>query len=97
VTWSLTVRFTPRVVLIGQCSDDFLIHGRSRPGHPDSMVEDRFWPEWLEDERMEVIVFLSENNSEILHIESLSASQITEAGIRGIVDEKRARGRLSRS
>lgn len=46
IVWRITARFEPQERVCGPMPDRLEIEGRSRPSHPDRMVEDYFWEAW---------------------------------------------------
>jgi hypothetical protein len=72
--WSIKVKMSPLITLKGQKPLSFQWEGRYRPDYPDKLLEDLFWEKWEESNEKNVIVFLSNQNQNILHVELYSES-----------------------
>lgn len=70
--WGMDVIITPEQFLKGKIKEQIKWIGRYRINHPDPMLEDIFWKEWVKDENLKAIIFLSENNQTILHVDLFS-------------------------
>ena len=76
--WEMNVKLIPETFVKGKIVGTLGWEGRHRPNHPDPMMEDLFWIQWMKDKNQKVIVFLSESSKEILYAEDYSLSGIEE-------------------
>jgi hypothetical protein len=65
IVWRITARFDPHERVCGTLPESLDIEGRSRPSHPDRMVEDYFWDAW--EANQDYVLFL--RNESVLAIE----------------------------
>lgn len=84
--WEMKVIITPEQILKGEIKGQLKWIGRYRINHPDPVLEDIFWKEWVKDESVKAIVFLSEKGQSILHADLFSEIKYEE--IKNILTNK---------
>lgn len=84
--WEMNVMIVPEKIFKGAIKEQIKWIGRYRINHPDPMLEDIFWKEWVKDENLKAIIFLSETDKTILHADIFS--EIKKEEIKNILYNK---------